>query len=114
MRTIAEMLRWRALRHPELAATWYQGRTRTFAELDASSSELAGGLVADLGVRPGDRVAILDKNSDAYIELLFALDKAGAVAVPVNWRLTAPEVATVVDDADPAALVVCEEFRASA
>ena len=114
MRTIAQMLRWRARRHPDLAAMWFQGRTRTFAELNASTSALASGLVASLGVRPGDRVAILDKNSDAYIELLFALDKAGAVGVPVNWRLTAPEVATVVRDADPAALVVGDEFRASA
>jgi acyl-CoA synthetase (AMP-forming)/AMP-acid ligase II len=114
MRTIAQMLRWRARRHPDLAATWFQGQTRTFAELDTSTSALAGGLVAGLGVRPGDRVAILDKNSDAYLELLFALDKAGAVAVPVNWRLTAPEVATVVGDADPAALVVGDEFRAAA
>jgi acyl-CoA synthetase (AMP-forming)/AMP-acid ligase II len=114
MRTIAQMLRWRARRHPDLAATWFQGRTRTFAELDASSSALAAGLVADLGVRPGDRVAILDKNSDAYLELLFAVDKAGAVGVPVNWRLTAPEVATVVGDADPAVLVVGDELRAAA
>ena len=114
MRTISEMLRWRARRHPELAATWFQGRTRTFAELDASSSELAAGLVGGLGVRPGDRVAILDKNSDDYLELLFALDRAGAVGVPVNWRLTAPEVASVVGDADPAALIAGEEFRAAA
>ena len=114
MKTIAEMLRWRARRHPDLAATWYQGRTRTFAELDASTSALAAGLVNDLGVRPGDRVAILDKNSDEYLELLLALDKAGAVGVPVNWRLTAHEVAAVVGDADPAALVVGEDLRASA
>ena len=114
MRTIAQMLRWRARRHPDLAATWFQGRTRTFAELDDSSSELAAGLVRDLGVQRGDRVAILDKNSDAYLELLLALDKAGAVGVPVNWRLTPPEVSTVVGDADPAALVVGDELRASA
>src|SRR5437764_11711364 len=94
--------------------TWYRGRTRTFAEVEASSSALASGLAGRLGVRPGDRVAILDKNSDDYLELLFALDKAGAVAVPLNWRLTAPEVGRVVGDADPAALVVGEEFRAAA
>ncbi|TMC00815.1 MAG: fatty acid--CoA ligase [Chloroflexi bacterium] len=114
MRTIAQMLRWRARRHPDLAATWFQGRTRTFAELDASTSALAAGLVADLGVQPGDRVAILDKNSDAYLELLLALDKAGAVGVPVNWRLTAPEAAKVVGDADPVALVVGDDLRAAA
>ena len=114
MKTIAELLRWRARRHPELPAIWYQGRTRTFGELDESTSALADGLVRDLGVRPGDRVAILDKNCDVYLELLLALDKAGAVGVPVNWRLTAHEVAAVVGDADPAALVVGEEFRSSA
>lgn len=114
MRTVAELLRWRARRHPDLAATWFEGRTRTFAELDTSSSAMAGGLVGELGVRPGDRVAILDKNSDDYMELLFALDKAGAVGVPVNWRLTASEVGKVVADAAPVALVVGEEFRAAA
>jgi len=114
VRTVAELLRWRARRHPDLVATWFQGRTRTFAELDASSSALAGGLVSELGVRPGDRVAILDKNSDDYLELLFALDKAGAVSVPVNWRLTAGEVGTVVGDAAPVALVVGDEFRVAA
>jgi long-chain acyl-CoA synthetase len=82
--------------------------------MDASSSELAAGLVEKLKVQPGQRVAILDKNSDAYVELLFAIAKAGAVAVPVNWRLTAGEVATVVTDADPAALVVGDDFGASA
>jgi acyl-CoA synthetase (AMP-forming)/AMP-acid ligase II len=113
MKTLASLLRWRALRHPDLPITWFQGRSRTFGEMDAASSELAGGLVEKLGVRPGDRVAILDKNSDAYAELLFAVAKAGAAAVPVNWRLTAPEVATIVSDADPVALVVGEEFNAS-
>src|SRR5262249_60705077 len=75
---------------------------------------MAGALVGELGVRSGDRVAILDKNSDDYMELLFALDKAGAVSVPVNWRLTASEVGKVVGDAAPVALVVGEEFRAAA
>lgn len=114
MRTIAELLRWRARRHPNLPITWFQGRTRTFGEMEVSASALAAGLVSNLGVQPGDRVAILDKNSDDYMELLFALDKAGAVAVPVNWRLTAGEVAQVVNDADPVALVVGEECRAAA
>ncbi len=114
MRTVAELLRWRARRHPDLPATRFQERTRTFGELDESSSALGAGLVEELGVKPGDRVAILDKNSDDYLELLFALDKAGAVGVPVNWRLTANEVGKVVDDAGPVALVVGEEFRTSA
>ena len=82
MRTMAELLRWRAQRHPNLPAVLYEGRTQTYAELDASSSALAAALIIQLGLEPGDRVAILDKNCAAYLELLFALDKAGLVTAP--------------------------------
>ena len=108
------MLRWRARRRPEFPVTWYQGRERSLEEMNRTSSELASGLVSGLDLEPGDRVAILDKNSDDYIELLFALDKVGAVACPVNWRLTAPEVATIVADAEPKALVVSNDLRQNA
>ncbi len=114
MRTISEAMRWRARRHPDLEAVWYQGRSTSFGELNDNASAIASGLIRELGVAPGDRVAVLDKNSDRCIELLLALDRAGAVAVPVNWRLTAAEVATVVNDADPVALVVDDEFRPNA
>ena len=113
MRTVAEMLRWRARRHPELAASWFQGRTRTYAELDRSTSELAAGLLAS-GVKPGDHVCILDKNSDAYYELMLAVTKAGAIATPINWRLTPAEVAKVADDARPVLMVTGAEFKAVA
>ena len=114
MRTVAEVVRWWARRQPELPATWFQGRTRTWAELDESSSQLAGGLVSGLRLRPGDHVAILDKNTDAYLELLFALDKAGAIATPINWRLTGPEVAKVAGDAEAVVVIAGEDFRGSA
>jgi len=114
VRTIAEVLRWHARRRPDFPITWYQGRERSLAKMNRTSSELAAGLVGELNVEPGDRVAILDKNSDDYIELLFALDKAGAVACPVNWRLTSNEVATVVADAEPKALVVSGDLRQNA
>jgi long-chain acyl-CoA synthetase len=111
--TVAGLLRWRAVRHPELAAISYEGRRTSYAELDRSSSRLAAGLVEKLGVRPGDRVAILDRNSDRFLALIFAIAKAGAVMVPVNWRLRAPEVAQIVGDASPAALVAGDEFAES-
>src|SRR5207237_7987978 len=90
-RTVAEVARWWARRQPDLEATWFEGRTRTWGELDEKSSALAGGLVSRLGVKPGDHVAILDKNTDDYIELICALDKEGALANPGNWRLTGEE-----------------------
>ena len=107
---MAELVRWRARRHPELEAIRQDGRSLTWAELDASTTAIAAGLV-EQGVGRGDRVAILDKNSTAYMELLFALAKCGAVAAPVNWRLVGREVAQVVGDAQAALLVAGEEFR---
>jgi len=82
MRTLAELIRWRARRPPDLEAVWYDGNSRTYRQLDESTSRLAGALVSDLGIKTGDRVAILDKNCAAYLELILALDKAGAVAAP--------------------------------
>jgi acyl-CoA synthetase (AMP-forming)/AMP-acid ligase II len=114
MRTVAEISRWWARRQPDLEATWFEGRGRTWAELDDSSTRLAAGLVKSLGVKPGDHVAILDKNTDDYVELLFALDKAGAIATPINWRLTGPEVAKVAGDANSVAIVAGDEFRSQA
>lgn len=110
MRTVAEILRWRARRHPDLEALCEDGRRLTWAELDAGSSALANGLLS-LGVRRGDRVAVLDKNSIAVVELFFAAAKIGAVATPVNWRLVAREVAEIVADSEAPLLVVGEEFR---
>ena len=114
MRTIAEISRWWARRQPDLAATWFEGRTRSWGQLDESSSKLGAGLVEKLGVKPGDHVAILDKNTDDYLELLFALDKAGAIATPINWRLTGTEVAKVAADAGAVAIVSGDEFRSQA
>ena len=111
MRTLAELIRWRAQRHPDLDAIWYEGKTQTYGELDRSSSQLAAGLVEKLGLAPGDRVAILDKNCPAYLELIFAIDKAGLVAAPLNWRLTPSEVKAIIDDIKPAVLVAGAEFK---
>jgi long-chain acyl-CoA synthetase len=111
MRTLAELIRWRARRHPELDAIWYEGRTQTYGDLDSSSSALAGALAGPLRLAPGDRVAILDKNCPEYLELIFALDKAGVVAVPINWRLTPGEVKAVIDDTRPRLIVTGAEFR---
>ena len=113
MHTLPELLRWRARRHPHLDALREPGGAISYGELDRRTSALANGLIG-MGVRPGDRVAILDKNSAAYFELMLAAGKAGAVAAPVNWRLAPPEVRAVVDDAGAVLCVVGEEFAAHA
>ena len=84
-------------------------RVRTYAELEERTDRLASALAA-AGARPGDRVAVLDKNSVETVEVAVAAAKVGAVVVPLNWRLAVGELQQVVDDAAPPVLVAHEEF----
>ncbi len=72
-------------------------RELSFGALDERSNRLAQALRA-LGVGPGDRVAYLDRTAAEVVELLFAVSKLGAVIVPMNWRLAAPELSAVLAD----------------
>jgi len=68
-------------------------------------ARIAGALTA-LGVQRGDRVAILALNSDRYFELMYALPWIGAVMVPINTRLAAPEIAYILEDSGACALFI--------
>jgi fatty-acyl-CoA synthase len=72
-------------------------RRITYAEFDRRTDQLARAL-RELGVRQGDRVAALLVNSAAFLETMFATAKLGAVFVPMNFRLTAPEVTYLLAD----------------
>jgi acyl-CoA synthetase (AMP-forming)/AMP-acid ligase II len=90
------------------AARRYGGRAavragaveRSYAELLDRSGRLAAGLVA-LGLRPGDRVALLLPNGIRFIEAWWAAVRAGGVALPINPRASAAEVRVLLDDAEP-------------
>ncbi|MCG8590841.1 MAG: fatty acid--CoA ligase [Proteobacteria bacterium] len=110
MKTVAEILRWRARLAPEREALWHAGRSITYAELDRRASQVANALLA-AGVQPGDRVCVLDKGHDEFIEVMFGIAKAGGVYTPVNWRLAPPEIAYVVNDAEAKVLFVGEAFH---
>jgi long-chain acyl-CoA synthetase len=107
--TIADIVRTYARERPDAPAFEYEGRTVTFADLDARASRLANALTA-VGVRAGHRVAFLDKNSVEFFELTFALTKIGAVIVSVNWRLAGEEVAQIVNDAKADVMIVGAEY----
>lgn len=88
----------RALRrHGDRIAIVDGDRTVSFAELERDSLALAGALEA-LGCRAGDRIALLLHNRAAFIEVECAVLRAGLVKVPINNRLTAAEVASVLLD----------------
>lgn len=68
---------------------------RAYADL---TSRLAGGMTKSLGLRPGDRVALAMSNNPEYLAVLFAIWRAGLVAVPINAKLHAREIAYIITD----------------
>ena len=86
------------------------GRRLTFAQLEARANRLASGLRDGLGLQPGDRVAILSTNAAEIAESFFACAKAGLVAQPLNWRLAVPELARILGDGAPSAVIHHREF----
>jgi fatty-acyl-CoA synthase len=86
------------------------GRRISYAELDRRVGARASDLAA-AGLEPGDRVALLGENSCAYLEWLFAAARLGAITVPINMRLSAGEVAYVLDDSGARVLIRSELFR---
>jgi acyl-CoA synthetase (AMP-forming)/AMP-acid ligase II len=110
---VADVLRHQALDRPDVAAIKHGSRSLTFAELHERSSRLAQALLA-AGVGPGARVAHLDRTAPEVVELLFAAAKIGAVAVPLNWRLAPPELATILDDSGAPLLLAGPDHEAVA
>src|ERR1041385_8797718 len=107
--TLADVTRHHAAARPERIAISFRGRDTSYGALDRLASRVANGLLG-FDIKPGARVAILDKNSDSFFEIWFGCAKANAVLVPVNWRLAAPEVAYVVNDAQAEVLFVGAEY----
>jgi fatty-acyl-CoA synthase len=89
---------------PDAPALVFGDTTHTWAQLRDRVAVLAGAL-ARRGVGSGDRVAILMTNRPEFLVTALATTRLGALAVPVNFRLTAPEVAYVLGNAEPRVLV---------
>ena len=81
------------------------GHTVTYRELHERVRSIAHVLVERFGVGNGDRVAILSRNDQRVLETIYACGLVGAVAVPLNWRLTPAELRQIVDDAEPMVVV---------
>lgn len=89
------------------------GKTLTYAELDAYACRAAG-LMRERGIVQGSHVSILCRNRIEFFEILFACAKLGAVLVPLNWRMPAAELQPLVSEAEPAILFYGEEDAAVA
>jgi fatty-acyl-CoA synthase len=101
----------------EVAASWpdrpfliTDTGTLTYAELAEWSRRIARGLVRR-GIAPGAHVAMILPNGAPYVAVRFAIARAGAVAVPINFLLREQELAYVLEQSKAGALLTMEEFR---
>ena len=98
---IDTLLTARAAEAPDgLALRDIDGAPATYGDHDGAVARAAETL-RDAGLRPGDRLVIVAENCRATATLIFAASRAGAVAVPVNARMTEAELTRVIDHADP-------------
>ncbi|WP_055405532.1 MULTISPECIES: fatty-acid--CoA ligase FadD5 [unclassified Mycobacterium] len=93
-----------ALMQPGAAALRFLGKTTTWGELQGRVSALADAL-SRRGVGFGDRVMVLMLNRPEFMESVLAINALGAIAVPLNFRLTAAEIAFLVQDCEARVLI---------
>ena len=102
---LSDALAQSAARLPSKPALRAGEHVVSYADLDAAVDRAAA-TFQRLGLRPGERVALLLPNTPAFVEVLYGAWRAGLAAVPVNTEFTAREVGELLEDAAPAALVV--------
>ncbi|WP_298673335.1 long-chain-fatty-acid--CoA ligase [uncultured Sphingomonas sp.] len=110
-RTFGDALRHHAATRPDGVALRHNGRVTSYAAFDAHADQVANAMIA-MGLKKGDRIAYLGKNSDHAIELALGAARAGVVFVPIIWRLAPPEIAYILEDSGAAALFVEPAFAA--
>ncbi len=96
--SLGNWLRQRAIRSPNRRAITFEGRTLTYGELQDRIDRVAV-VLRDGGIRAGDRVGYLGFNHPAFVETMFATARLGAIFVPLNFRLTGPELQFIISDA---------------
>jgi long-chain acyl-CoA synthetase len=109
LRHVGDIPAMGAERYGDKRALEYRGESYSHEDLDARANRVANALV-DLGVDPGDRVAMYVANSLQFPETFFGIVRAGAVAVPLNHRMDKGRLEYILDDAGAEVLVGSEVF----
>jgi acyl-CoA synthetase (AMP-forming)/AMP-acid ligase II len=109
---IGDALHWYATYTPDKVALVSPLGSQTYAQLWSRVCRLCSALIG-LGVRPGDRIALLMQNSNRYIEVYQAAALIGAAVVPLNFRFVPSEIEYVVNHSGARALLFDASFAAS-
>ncbi|MDD3443936.1 MAG: long-chain-fatty-acid--CoA ligase [Zavarzinia sp.] len=111
IRTLGDLSAYYTRKTPERRAFLFEGREITWRQFEERANRFAHRLIAE-GVAPRDRVAYLGKNSDDFFVAMFGVVKAGAVFLPLNWRLSSSEIADILTDGTPSLVIVEAEHQA--
>lgn len=107
--TVADAVETHARLTPDKLGARDSRRSLSFACWHERATRLANGLLG-LGLAKGDRVAVLAYNCVEWMEMYVALARAGLVAVPLNFRLTAPEIGYIATHCEARAFIVQDEL----
>ncbi len=104
------VLEHHAMRAPNRPMVVFEDTTTTWGDMLARVRSLAAGL-HEQGLREGDVVGLLSYNCPEFLEVMFAANHVGAIAMPINWRLAPPEVRYILDHA-AAGFLFCDTATA--
>ena len=106
---LGQIQKLNAKKFPKTIALMDKDRSFTYPALNRRVNQLACSLMG-LGLRKGDKLAVLLENSIEIVELFLATAKTGIIMVPINFRLAGPEVEYIVNNSDAKAFVVHDIF----
>ena len=104
-----ELLARSARKFPNKTAVVFEGTRLTYKEVDDRANAMANSLIA-MGVKKGDRVALIADNTYEWIEMYFAPAKAGAIFAPVNSTAVSREMEYVLNYISPKVLILQPRF----
>lgn len=108
--TFDEFLRHWVMEKPDGPALLQEDRMQSYAELERTTAQIAAFLLSS-GLKKGDRIVWIGKNSDLYFSLFYGAARVGIVIVPIGWRLAAAEWAYIVNDTQARMLFLGAEFE---
>src|SRR6266704_3597053 len=113
MINLSSFIAFHARQTPQRCALKYRGQEISYAAFN-ERIRIVGGWLASRGIGPDDVVAVVMKNSAAFLDSAFAVSHIGAIFLPINYRLASSEIAYIVENSGARLLVADEELSASA
>lgn len=113
MINLSSFIAFHARQTPERCALKYRGEEIAYAAFN-ERIRIVGGWLVSRGIGPDDVVAVLMKNSAAFLDIAFAASHIGAIFLPINFRLASDEIAYIVENSGARVLIADEEFCTNA